>query len=59
VQLSPVQTIEFFHIAFLAVLGTRLDSARYVLKGGANLRYFFGSQRYSEDIDLDLTEPVP
>ncbi len=25
----------------------------YVLKGGANLRYFFGSFRYSQDIDLD------
>lgn len=58
-QLSRAQTIEFFHIAFLAVLGTRLDPARYVLKGGANLRYFFASPRYSEDIDLDLTDPVP
>jgi predicted nucleotidyltransferase component of viral defense system len=36
-----------------------LDPARYILKGGANLRYFFGSERYSEDIDLDLTRPVP
>ena len=25
-----------------------------MLKGGANLRYFFDSVRYSEDIDLDL-----
>jgi len=41
------------------VLGTRLDPARYVLKGGANLRYFFTSERYSEDIDLDLVRPVP
>jgi predicted nucleotidyltransferase component of viral defense system len=41
------------------VLGSRLDPARYVLKGGANLRYFFGSERYSEDIDLDLIRPVP
>lgn len=58
-KLSKAQTIEFFHIAFLAVLGTRLDPARYVLKGGANLRYFFASERYSEDIDLDLIRPVP
>lgn len=36
-----------------------MDPARYVLKGGANLRYFFGSERYSEDIDIDLIEPVP
>ena len=41
------------------MLGTRLDPARYVLKGGANLRYFFASGRYSEDIDIDLIRPVP
>jgi predicted nucleotidyltransferase component of viral defense system len=58
-KLSKAQAIEFFHIAFLAVLGSRLDPARYVLKGGANLRYFFASERYSEDIDLDLIRPVP
>lgn len=58
-KLSRAQVIEFFHIAFLAVLGSRVDPARYVLKGGANLRYFFGSERYSEDIDLDLIRPVP
>lgn len=58
-RLSKAQTVEFFHIAFLAVLGSRLDPARYVLKGGANLRYFFSSERYSEDIDLDLIRPVP
>src|SRR4051795_12583291 len=58
-ELNKAQIIEFFHVAFLAVLGSRLDPARYVLKGGANLRYFFGSERYSEDIDLDLIRPVP
>jgi predicted nucleotidyltransferase component of viral defense system len=58
-ELTKAQVIEFFHIAFLAVLGTRLDPARYVLKGGANLRYFFASERYSEDIDIDLIRPVP
>lgn len=26
----------------------------YVLKGGCNLRFFFNSIRYSEDIDLDF-----
>jgi predicted nucleotidyltransferase component of viral defense system len=40
------------------VLGSRLDPARYVLKGGANLRYFFASERYSEDVDLELIPPV-
>ena len=52
--LSAVQTVECFHLGFLAVLRTRLDEGRYVLKGGANLRYFFASVRYSEDIDLDV-----
>jgi predicted nucleotidyltransferase component of viral defense system len=51
--LRDAQLIEFFHLAFLQVLQTRLDESTYVLKGGANLRYFFESVRYSEDIDLD------
>lgn len=51
--LRDAQAIEFFHLAFLQVLQRRLDQASYVLKGGANLRYFFDSVRYSEDIDLD------
>lgn len=53
-KLNDVQVVELFHVSFLDVLSRRLDPARYVLKGGANLRYFFGSARYSEDIDLDL-----
>jgi predicted nucleotidyltransferase component of viral defense system len=57
--LGYVQRIEFFHLAFLEVLSKRLDPGRYVLKGGANLRYFFGSVRYSEDIDIDLLRPLP
>jgi predicted nucleotidyltransferase component of viral defense system len=53
-QLSAdAQVIEFFHLAFLQVLQARLDQARYVLKGGTNLRYFFESLRYSQDLDLD------
>jgi len=52
--LSDVQIVELFHVSFLEVLSKRLDPSRYVLKGGANLRYFFHSVRYSEDIDLDL-----
>lgn len=52
--LSPAQAIEAFHLAFLGVLRQRLDPSRYILKGGANLRYFFDSVRYSEDIDIDV-----
>jgi predicted nucleotidyltransferase component of viral defense system len=52
-QLSDAPAIELFHLAFLRVLQGRLNQDLYVLKGGANLRYFFESVRYSEDIDLD------
>lgn len=51
--LSEIQAIELFHVAFLDALSKRVDPGRFVLKGGVNLRYFFGSIRYSEDIDLD------
>jgi len=51
---SNAQVVELFHVSFLEVLSRRLDPSRYILKGGANLRYFFGSVRYSEDVDLDL-----
>ena len=57
--LSNAQITELFHAAFLDVLSKRLDPARYVLKGGANLRYFFESLRYSEDIDLDIIGVEP
>ncbi len=46
--------IECFHLAFLGAVGARVEPARYVLKGGANLRYYFNSVRYSEDIDIDV-----
>ncbi len=54
------QNIEVFHLLFLDWLGRKLDKASYALKGGCNLRFFFGSIRYSEDIDLDigLQEPA-
>ena len=52
-DLDQRQIVELFHVAFLDVLSLKLEQTRYVLKGGANLRYFFGSPRYSEDIDLD------
>jgi predicted nucleotidyltransferase component of viral defense system len=58
-RLTDARIIEFFHLAFLQVLQARLDQSRYVLKGGANLRYFFGSLRYSEDIDLDAVAIDP
>lgn len=58
-ELATVQIIEFFHLSFLEALSKRVDAKRYALKGGANLRYFFGSIRYSEDIDLDMLNLEP
>lgn len=58
-NLSDAKIIELFHLAFLLVLPARLDRAHYVIKGGANLRYFFDSVRYSEDIDLDAVGIEP
>jgi hypothetical protein len=46
--------VELFHIALLGELGTRLDKGRYAVKGGCNLRFFFKSPRYSEDLDVDV-----
>ncbi|MBI3508729.1 MAG: nucleotidyl transferase AbiEii/AbiGii toxin family protein [Chlamydiia bacterium] len=53
-QYDPVQYIEFFHLLFLEHLGRKLDKRLYALKGGCNLRFFLGSIRYSQDIDLDV-----
>ncbi|MHB8443170.1 MAG: nucleotidyl transferase AbiEii/AbiGii toxin family protein [Patescibacteria group bacterium] len=46
--------IEQFHLTFLSALVYRYNPENYVLKGGANIRYYFNSPRYSNDIDLDL-----
>ena len=51
---SPTQVVEAFHLAFLRVLEARIDRSRYVVKGGVNLRAWFGSARYSQGLDLDL-----
>jgi predicted nucleotidyltransferase component of viral defense system len=48
-------SIELFHLLFLRQLEGKLDKKLYSLKGGCNLRFFFKSIRYSEDIDFDVT----
>lgn len=53
------ETTEIFHLLFLRQLETKLDKSFYVLKGGCNLRFFFKSMRYSEDIDLDVKTVAP
>lgn len=52
---SARQTVEFFHLVFLRGLVARgEDKGLVALKGGCNLRFFFNSIRYSEDLDLDV-----
>jgi predicted nucleotidyltransferase component of viral defense system len=53
---SVRESVEVFHLVFLRVLVAKgEDKTLFALKGGCNLRFFFGSMRYSEDIDLDVT----
>ncbi|OGV71555.1 MAG: hypothetical protein A3K19_09355 [Lentisphaerae bacterium RIFOXYB12_FULL_65_16] len=52
--LSVQQSVELFHLLLLSFLGKKTDKSRYALKGGCNLRFFFGSPRYSEDMDIDV-----
>ena len=51
---SNLQIREIFHISFLRQLAKRFKPSLYALKGGVNMRLFFKSPRYSEDMDLDV-----
>jgi len=53
-QYSPRAYVEQFHLLFLDQLGRKLDKQLYALKGDCNLRFYFKSMRYSEDIDIDI-----
>jgi hypothetical protein len=52
---SHRQQREIFHFLFLERLLKIADPRLFVLKGGVNLRFFFNSPRYSEDMDLDVS----
>ncbi len=51
---SDTQVREVFHFCFLDRLLKLSDPGLYILKGGVNLRFFFNSPRYSEDMDIDV-----
>lgn len=53
-SIHPKQAVEHFHLLFLEQFSAKIDKNLYALKGGCNLRFFFNSIRYSEDIDLDV-----
>lgn len=48
------QLREVFHFCFLERLLKMTEAGFFVLKGGVNLRFFFHSPRYSEDMDLNV-----
>lgn len=53
--LSVRQCTELFHLVFLrALVAKGEDKGLIALKGGCNLRFYFGSLRYSEAMDLDV-----
>ncbi|MEA3307010.1 MAG: nucleotidyl transferase AbiEii/AbiGii toxin family protein [Elusimicrobiota bacterium] len=51
---NQLQLREIFHLEFLRYLTADLPQGLWALKGGVNLRLFFKSIRYSEDMDLDI-----
>ena len=51
---NPKQAVEVFHLVLLGQLCRKLDKQKWVLKEGCNLRFFFKSPRYSDDMDLDI-----
>jgi len=53
-QKLPKQIVEQFHLLFLEQLARKLSKDYYAVKGGCNLRFFFQSIRYSEDLDIDV-----
>ena len=49
--------VELLHLALLQVMPSYLPVSDYAVKGGANLRLFYGSRRRSQDIDLHYLGP--
>ena len=50
---NPLQLRELFHLEFLRWFNRKIEAEYYALKGGSNMRFFFKSVRYSEDMDVD------
>lgn len=55
VAFNPIQKREIFHLLFIRALVRLIPLSTFALKGGSNLRFFFGSIRYSEDMDIDVS----
>lgn len=53
--MDTLELVQGFHIAFLTALAQSADIRDWALKGGGNMRFYYGSRRFSEDVDLDAT----
>jgi hypothetical protein len=53
-MLTDLEAREALHVLVLHQLADAVPPGMLALKGGVNLRLFFGSRRFSEDLDLDL-----
>jgi hypothetical protein len=55
--LTPRQAVELFHLVFArGLFSNAADKTLLAIKGGINLRFFFQSVRFSEDLDLDVAK---
>lgn len=53
--MKPRERVEVFQLLVLRQLVSQLqDRTTVALKGGGNLRFFFASPRFSEDLDFDV-----
>ena len=52
-QREGAKLVELLHLVLLQVMPSYLPVSDYAVKGGANLRLFYGSRRRSQDIDFD------
>jgi len=52
--MTPKMQVEIFHLLFLRQFSSQTAANLYAVKGGCNLRFFFDSVRYSEDLDIDV-----
>ena len=58
-MLSIPVGVETFHLQFVRLLLAGPEKDCFAIKEGCNLRFFFGSVRYSEDVDIDVCERIP
>jgi predicted nucleotidyltransferase component of viral defense system len=53
-NITSKMQVEIFHLLFLGQFSSQTAANLYAVKGGCNLRFFFDSARYSEDLDIDV-----